>query len=344
METLVKISSLLRCRFYAATTQSALTKCRKVHTTSHVQNNAHHKTRFEILCELNKTLYIHRNAQFGVQPIFYRGNRKIDMWERHQEKLRRHQEWKTFSRQIDILEAPVDDVYLKEMYKAEVYSPKQGIKMLKNYAKLDMVNMDSIITLRLGLKTIKRKKAKGKRAGKNLTFCKSTTLPHSFNHRNKVCYFTDDKEVAAEALHAGVYAAGASDLITKVLNHSVKGNIYFCTSSYANVITTHEDLTKKLGNFLPNKFFGIADDIDTVSKYINETIYSNFSGENTHCLVKVGKLDQGIDEIFENIVHIVRVVNEQDKGGLVLNADLSCMADPLTIDITDVLSDKDDDI
>ena len=61
---------------------SGLYRC--LHIVPPQQSNAHRKTRFEMICELNKTLYIHRNAEFGPQPIFYRGPKglkKIDLYQ-----------------------------------------------------------------------------------------------------------------------------------------------------------------------------------------------------------------------------------------------------------------------
>ena len=76
---------------------------------------------------------------------------------RHLDKQKAFREWKTYSRQIQTGEAPVDDVYLASLYKAPSYSVGEAVKILKENIRLDFTDPESPIRLRLQLEEIMRK-------------------------------------------------------------------------------------------------------------------------------------------------------------------------------------------
>jgi len=87
------------------------------------------------------------------------------LWFRHLDKQEALRQWKTYSRQAQTGEAPVDDVYLASLYKPRQHSVCEAVEVLREYTQLDFTDPETPILLRLGLDEVTKKVRKKVRFG-----------------------------------------------------------------------------------------------------------------------------------------------------------------------------------
>merc|ERR1739838_1186492 len=117
------------------------------------------------------------------------------------------------------------------------------------------IHDSSVVRLRVKLTNIegtggKKRRRKGTKKVKFLT---TTEVPHPFDNPIKVGVFTDQDFLIEMALANGAHDAGNLLLIRNVLNNIVACDSYLCTEEYARIISDHEGLAAKLGDYVPNR-------------------------------------------------------------------------------------------
>jgi len=286
------------------------------------------------LHKINRTRYLHRNDITGAQRVFYRGSKKIDLTK----GVVRQKEERSYQREQDVLDTPVDDVYFTHLYKPQVHSLVEAIDLLKEYTELDFTDPESFICLRLSLTDYSMGKGKRK---KQKTFLKTTSLPFPHGSDNQICVFSDIEEYQELALSKGAYRSGSNLIIREILNDGLRCDAYLSTEEYSQVLYNHAGLKKCISTFLPTKRFGVSDDfVELLEELRTNAIYSNFGDNAKECIVKVGKPKQPTSDIVENILHISKLVSSEGppKKDYILKAALNCHCEDILVNLEDINS------
>lgn len=310
--------------------------------TSHCLQGRVKATPEERLCAFNKTQYLHRNDTLKSQRVFYRGNVKYDYTNGRPVKNVKP----VYSAQAqEILDKPVDDVYIISHYKSPIYTLEESLSQLKKYAELDFTDDSSVVQLKLSLREPESagKKKKKKKASNIFKFLSTTELPFPFDETNKVAVFTDQEYLEDLVMKNGAHAAGSLLLIRKVLNDSVDCGAYLCTDGYSRIISDHKELKEKLGSYLPSNTWGVVDEeslLDKLNSLITGVQYDNFAGDGKESIIRVGRVNQPIEELAANIRHVASKVREQIvinkkriKSDFIAAASVSCCCEDISISI-----------
>lgn len=305
LNAIFRNKNLLKSSCFASHSDRSLSK-------SHLLSGYQKFTPEERACRANKRTYLHRNDTLK-RRVFYRGKVKID-WTAGKPKKTKIP---TFTAQEEtITDKPVDDVYLISNYKPNSYTLKESIIQLQEYAKLDFTDEESIVHLRMNFHDLTAKTGK-KRKGKTpkgVKFLSTTEVPFPFNEPNKVGVFTDQEYLESLVLKNGAHASGSLLLIRQVLNDNVKCDCYLCTDGYSRIISEHKELNTKLGSYLPGTNWGVVTEDELLGKLKHLTTgiqFDNFSGDGKESLVKVGRINQPVEELTANIQHVVSKVKEE---------------------------------
>lgn len=286
------------------------------------------------LHKINRTRYLHRNDITGAQRVFYRGSKKIDLTK----GVVKRKEERSFQREQEVMENPVDDVYFTHLYKPKVHSLSDAVDLLKEYTELDFTDPESFICLRLSLADYSIGKGKRK---KQKTFLRTTALPFPHGSENHICVFTDIEEYQELALTNGAYRSGSNLVIREILNEGLRCDAYLSTEEYSQTLYNHAGLKKCIGTFIPTKKFGVSNDfVEHLQELRSNAIYNNFGDNAKECVVKVGKAKQDTSDIVANILHISNLVSTEGppKKDYILKAAVNCHSEDILINIEDVRS------
>jgi len=295
-------------------------------------------------CHRNKQKHLHRNDVLEAKRVFYRGEKKID-WS--QGKPRYTRVIPPYQPIVDAAQSdtPVDDVFFISKFKPQLYGLLGAVEQLKHNCELDFIHDSSVVRLRVKLTNIegtggKKRRRKGTKKVKFLT---TTEVPHPFDNPIKVGVFTDQDFLIEMALANGAHDAGNLLLIRNVLNNIVACDSYLCTEEYARIISDHEGLAAKLGDYVPNRNNSGLVTEDTLLAKLNAmrsgVQLDNLGGDGDEALVNVGTLSQPAEELAANIRHVTMQIREAAKGerktlknDCILGASVLCTAEDIAIE------------
>lgn len=207
-----------------------------------------------------------------------------------------------------------DNVYIGKYYKTRVYSIADAIKAHQESHHPTLYNVpDAPLIAKVELYMQAEKKT---RFVDN--FSRIALIPHAFDHgeARTVLFLAKTQEIVNEAQSAGATLAGGVELIKEIQNGKLQLTDFQYVLAHPNILSELVVLRGLLKKRFPNPKAGTlgVDINDMVQRYLNGIQYRAVKDEfqQDFGLIEavVGKLNMGNEKLEENLVYLLKDINE----------------------------------